>query len=435
MTIMCYSIPGKVVEITGRTAIVDYFGEKRKALNELVNVKVGDYIYAQGGFIINVVPEKEALEVLKDWHDIFFALQKTDVRLSRLDMDKTGIDNEISAILDKAAEAKPLSKGELLKLMRIKEKKELNLLFKVANFLRQKYLKNACCIHGIIEFSNYCRNDCEYCGIRNSADIARYRMTDEEIYQAVDDAVDKYGFKALVLQSGEDPEFTVDRLANIIREIKKRHAVLLFISIGEIGKDGLKKLYDAGARGLLMRFETSDRKLYSKLHCGDKLDDRIRDIKDAYGIGYLVLSGGLIGLPGQSEESLLNDILLTKELHAEMFSFGPVLLAPKSNSSGPEGPDTELVLKVLAISRIVDPKNAKIVVTTGFETLDKNARTLGLMAGANSMMLNVTPVKFRKMYNIYPNRAHEEESIEQQIDEAVSLLQKLGRAPTDIGIS
>ena len=109
-----------------------------------------------------------------------------------------------------------------------------------------------------------------------------------------------------------------------------------------------------------------------------------------------------------------------------MFSFGPVL---------PEGPDTELVLKVLAISRIVDPKNAKIVVTTGFETLDKNARTLGLMAGANSMMLNVTPVKFRKLYNIYPDRAHEEESIEEQIDEAVSLLQKLGRAPTDIGIS
>jgi biotin synthase len=109
-----------------------------------------------------------------------------------------------------------------------------------------------------------------------------------------------------------------------------------------------------------------------------------------------------------------------------MFSFGPVL---------PEGPSTEMVLKVLAVSRIVDPKNAKIVVTTGFETLEKEARSLGLMAGANSMMLNVTPIKYRRLYSIYPDRAHENEDIESQIKEAVDLLYSLGRAPTDIGIS
>lgn len=424
---MCYSIPGKVVEINGKTAVIDYFGEKRKALNELVNVKVGDYIYAQGGFIINVVPETEALQVLKDWKDIFFALQKTDLRLSRLDHHDIGIDREISRILDRAAEGRELSKPELLRLMKIENKKELNLLFKVANFLRQKYLKNACCVHGIIEFSNYCKNDCVYCGIKKSNSILkRYRMSDEEILKAVDDAVDKYGFKALVLQSGEDPEFPSDRLADIIREIKKRHAVLLFISVGEIGKKGLQELYNAGARGLLMRFETSDPKLYSKLHCGDNLEDRLQDIKDAYQIGYLILTGGLIGLPGQTEEILLDDILLAKELKAEMFTFGPVL---------PKGPSTETVLKVLAISRIADPKNAKIVVTTGFETLDENARTLGLMAGANSVMLNVTPLKYRKLYNIYPDRAHADESIEKQIDETVDLLKSLGRAPADIGIS
>jgi biotin synthase len=109
-----------------------------------------------------------------------------------------------------------------------------------------------------------------------------------------------------------------------------------------------------------------------------------------------------------------------------MYSFGPVL---------PEGPETELVLKILAVSRIVDPKNAKIVVTTGFETLEENARSLGLMAGANSMMLNVTPMKYRKLYSIYPNRAHENEELDVQIKEAVDLLYSLGRAPTDIGIS
>jgi biotin synthase len=423
---MCYTIPGKVVEISGKTAVIDYFGEKRKAINELVDLKIGDYIYAQGGFVINVVPEKEALQVLDDWRDIFFALQRTDVRLSRLELDEIGVDKSFIRILDKAAEGKPLSREELLTLLKTNNKKEMNLLFKVANFLRQKYLKNACCVHGIIEFSNYCKNDCVYCGIRKSADISRYRMTDNEILKAVDEAVNKYGFKALVLQSGEDPEFTSDRLAKLIREIKELYAVLIFVSVGEIGKEGLQKLYDAGARGLLMRFETSNLELYSKLHCGDKLSDRLQDIKDAYKIGYLVLTGGLVGLPGQTEEDLLNDILLTKELHAEMFSFGPVL---------PEGPAAELVLKVLALSRIIDPKNAKIVVTTGFETLEKEARSLGLMAGANSMMLNVTPVKYRGLYSIYPGRAHEKEEINTQIKEAVDLLYSLGRAPTDIGVS
>jgi biotin synthase len=422
---MCYTIPGKVVEISGKTAVIDYFGEKRKAINELAGLKVGDYIYAQGGFLINVVPEKEALQVLDDWRDIFFALQRTDVRLSRLELDEIGVDKSFIRILDKAAEAKPLSREELLTLIRTNNKKEMNLLFKVANFLRQKYLKNACCVHGIIEFSNYCKNDCVYCGIRKGANISRYRMTDAEILNAVDEAVNKFGFKALVLQSGEDPEFTSDRLAKLVKEIKKRYAVLIFVSVGEIGLDGLQKLYDAGARGLLMRFETSNLKLYSKLHCGDKFSERLQDIKDAYKIGYLVLTGGLIGLPGQTEEDLLNDILLTKELHAEMFSFGPVL---------PEGPSTEMVLKVLAVSRIIDPKNAKIVVTTGFETLEKEARSLGLMAGANSMMLNVTPVKYRGLYSIYPGRAHEKEEIDTQIKEAVDLLYSLGRAPTDIGI-
>lgn len=423
---MCYAIPGKVIEIKDKTAIVDYFGEHRKALNEMPILKVGDYIYAQGGFVINIVPEKEALEVLKDWRDIFFALQREDIRLSRLDLDEVGVDRDFTAILDKAAESKPLKREELLRLLKSDNKKEMNLLFKVANFLRQKHLKNACCVHGIIEFSNYCKNDCDYCGIRKSANIQRYRMDDEEILDAVGKAVDNYGFKALVLQSGEDPGFSVERFESLIREIKRRHAVLLFISIGEIGKPALQKLYDAGARGLLERFETSDPEFYSTIHCGDRLGERLQEIKDAYDIGYLVLTGGLIGLKGQTIDSILNDILLTKKLHAEMFTFGPVL---------PDPPSTELVLKVIAVSRIVDPANAKIVVTTGFETMDKNARTLGLMAGANSVMLNVTPLKYRKLYNIYPDRAHVEESIEAQIEETIDLLKSLGRAPTDLGIS
>jgi biotin synthase len=432
---MCYAIPGKVKRIEGKKLVVDYFGEEKKAYNELHNVKIGDYIYAQGGFVINVVPEAEALQVLKDWKDVFFALQQTDKRLSQLDTNTTGVRKEISIILDKAAEGRTLSKLELLKLMEATDTKELNMLFKVSNFLRQKYLKNSACVHGIIEISNYCKNDCSYCGIRASSNIVRYRMTDEEIYEAVAEAVNIHGFKVLLLQSGEDPEFTIDRLENIIRTIKERHPLLLFISFGELGKEGLKRLYDAGARGLLLRFETSDAQLYSKLHCGDKLKDRIQDIKDAYKMGYLILTGGLVGLPGQTKESLIDDVVLTKELHAEMFSFGPVLGLKRDASGIPKGPDVNEMLKVIALCRLVDPANSRILITTGFETLDANALTLGLMAGGNSMMLNVTPEKYRKLYSIYPDRAHVDEPIAEQIDKALTLLKDLGRAPTDLGVS
>lgn len=417
---MCYAIPGRVCAILDRTAIVDYFGETRKAINELPSLKVGDYIYAQGGFVIQTIPEAEALDLLETWKELFFELRKTDLRLSRID------GSEPNKILDKAAEGLPLTKDELLKLIKTKNQKELGQLYRVANFLRQKHLKNSCCVHGVIEFSNHCQNDCSYCGIRKSnADIKRYRMTNEEILKAVEEAVVKHGFKALVLQSGEDREFTIERLADLIKEIKNRFAVLLFISVGEIGKKGLKILYEAGARGLLMRFETSNPDLYAELHNGANLGDRLQEIKDAYEIGYLILTGSLIGLPGQTEEDLLNDLLLTRELKAEMYTFGPVL---------PHGPETDLVLKVLAIGRIVDPEGAKIVVTTGFETLNKNAKRSGLLSGANSVMINVTPLKYRRLYNIYPNRAHEDESVEDQIKSTLELLYSLGRAPTDLGI-
>jgi len=422
---MCYAIPGKVTAIDGKKVTVDYFGEKKHAINEIVNLKIGDYIYAQGGYVIQTVPEREAIETLETWKELFFELRETDVRLSRKP-EELGVGSQFSSIIDKAAEGRELKHEELLSLLKTEDKNELDLLYKTANFLRQKYLANSCCVHGIIEFSNYCRHDCVYCGIRRSnKDLNRYRMTDDEILAAVRAAVEQHKFKALVLQSGEDPEFSVDRLAALIAEIKRSHAVLIFISVGEVGKAGLEKLYQAGARGLLLRFETSDPKLYANLHCGDKLEERLQDIRDAYELGYLVLSGGLIGLPGQTEESLLNDILLTKELKAEMYSFGPVL---------PDGPKTDLVLKVLAVSRLVDPKNAKIVVTTGFETLDPEARRKGLLAGANSVMLNVTPFKYRQLYNIYPNRAHNAELIEEQIKTTLELLYSLGRAPTDLGV-
>lgn len=451
---MCYAIPGKVEKIEGRLAIVDYFGQKKKAINEIDGLKPGDYIYAQGGYIIQVIPEQEALSILAVWKETFFELQEVDLRLSQLDLAKEGIDKKLTLILDKAAEGRPLKDQELLYLLGLEKPNELALLYKTANFLRAKHLGNSCCVHGIIEFSNYCSQNCAYCGINSgNKKINRYRMSRQEIIATALEAINKWGFKALVLQSGEavmvseqgkdevkgNSGYSVEELASIIEEIKRRAPVLIFISFGEIGLDGLERLYQAGARGLLMRFETSNPALYQKLHPGSLLDTRLEHIRAAYKMGYLILTGGLIGLPAQTKEQarqdLLNDILLARELKAEMYSFGPFLPHPETSLNDARPPRTDEVMKVLAVCRLADPKNAKILVTTGFETLDPKARRLGLMVGANSVMLNVTPEKYRKDYDIYPDRAHRDETLPEQIASTLYLLKELGRAPTDLGIS
>ena len=148
----------------------------------------------------------------------------------------------------------------------------------------------------------------------------------------------------------------------------------------------------------------------------------------------MVITGGLIGLPQQNEEDLLNDILLTKELHAEMYSFGPFIMHPQTPLAKYPSPEVETVLKVIAISRIIDAANAKILVTTALETLNPDARREALLSGANSVMLNVTPLEYRSLYSIYPARAHERESIQAQIDQTIALLRSLGRSPTDLSI-
>ena len=147
------------------------------------------------------------------------------------------------------------------------------------------------------------------------------------------------------------------------------------------------------------------------------------------------MTGALIGLPGQTNQDIINDIYLAKELGAEMYSFGPFLPSPSTPLGEIKNPSKEKVLKTLALVRLIDPEVAKILVTTALETLDLATRREGLLAGANSLMLNVTPVKYRKLYTIYPNKAYSNELINTQIEEAISLLKSLGRAPTDLGVS
>ncbi|MFH1230235.1 MAG: [FeFe] hydrogenase H-cluster radical SAM maturase HydE [Planctomycetota bacterium] len=392
---MCYAIPGKVLELDGKTATIEYFGERKKAYTDLTKTKLGDYVYAQGGFVVSTIPEKEALEILNEWKDLFFKLQKTDQKLSN--NPKT--------------------------------------LYERANAIRQKYQGNSCCVHGILEFSNYCKNNCLYCGIRkDNQNITRYRMDIDEILSAVDYAVNKLGFKALVLQSGEDYWYDDDKLYTIVNEIRKRCPVLIFLSIGERDVGIYKRLFDAGARGALIRFETCDEKLYTKIKPDSSFVNRLNLIKNLKDIGYLIVTGFLVGLPGQKTKDIISNIKLTASLGAEMFSFGPFIPHPQTPLGNHSSPKLTLMLNAIANARLMYPES-KILVTTALETLDKNeGAKKGLMAGANSLMINITPIKYRKLYEIYPNRAGTEDDTGAKIDSVLKLLYSLGRAPTDLGL-
>ncbi|MDD5440371.1 MAG: HypC/HybG/HupF family hydrogenase formation chaperone [Candidatus Omnitrophica bacterium] len=432
---MCYAIPGKIQSIDGKTVQVSYFGELRKAYNELHEIAVGDYVYAQGGFIITKVSPGEAEATLSIWKEEFFELQKVDLRISKVNVERSGIDKRLVTILDKASMGQGLGRDDYRYLLGLNDAAALDYLFKTANFLRQKNHGNSCCVHAIIEISNYCKKQCSYCGISAlNAGLKRYRMSPEEIIDTAGQAVSDFGFKALVLQSGEDAGYDIRDLEYVIRTIKTKWPSLIFISFGEIGTANLERLYNAGARGLLMRFETSNPAIYRALHPGQGLDARIEHLKAAYKMGYLILTGGLIGLPGQTNEDIVGDILLAQELNAEMFSFGPFIPHFDTPLNANKPADEEMVLKALALSRIIDQKKAKILVTTALETLNPALRKKALASGGNSVMLNMTPLEYRSLYSIYPNRAHEKELIQTQINDTIALLRSLGRAPTDLSI-
>jgi len=392
---MCYAIPGKVLEINTNTVTVDYFGERKRAKNDFFALETGDYVYAQGGFVVQKVSEREALPILESWKELFFKLQEIDLELTQ----------------------RPQT------------------LYQRANYLRQKYSGNSCCIHGIIEFSNYCRSDCLYCGIRkNNNNISRYRMSIAEIVEAADDAVNKLGFKALVLQSGEDPWYDAEKISLIISQIRERCPALLILSLGEREEELYQKAYQAGARGVLLRFESSNPTIYEKVRPGHLLQTRIGLIEKLRDMGFLVMTGFLIGLPGQTQVDILRDIELTNSLGAQMFSFGPFIPHPQTPLADYPRVTLEKALNTIAQARLKNPE-ARILVTTALETLDKeNGLRFGLLSGGNSLMINLTPERYRALYEIYPPRAGTEQDTQERINSTLNLLRSIGRAPTDLGL-
>lgn len=303
-------------------------------------------------------------------------------------------------LIEKAKNTHNLSKEEIVALLKNNDINEE--LFKAADEVRNKYLGDIVHLRGLIEFTNICKRNCMYCGLRrDNKNIKRYRLSEEEILDFSRKAVG-YGYKTLVLQGGEDDYFTLPRLINIVKEIKKL-GVALTLSIGEKSFDEYKALKEAGADRFLIRIETTDKALYEKLDPGMSHDERKRCLSDLRKLGYEVGSGALVGLPGQTIESLADDILYFKEIDADMIGIGPFIPNKDTPLKDAEGGDFILALKMMAITRLLLP-DINIPATTAMESLNKNGRVLALQSGANVVMPNVTEGEYRKLYALYPGK-------------------------------
>ena len=428
---MCYAIPGQLIEIRENGGgVVDYFGEKRNILLDLSDAAVGDYVYAQGGILVRKISTEEALEILSLWKDKFFELKKMDERLSHF--SESDLPANTLQILQKVNLKKPLSRQDMLALLKLEDPRELKVLYELANHIRHREHDNASCIHGIIEFSNHCRENCHYCGIRSDRVVKRYRMSVDEIIEVAQHAVDEYGFKALVLQSGEDPWYDEKKLVKIVSTLRAM-GILVFLSIGMRDKELYQKLYQAGARAALLRFETSNEDIFRQLRPGASLHERLTLIKQLKSMGYIIATGFIAGLPDETPEDIVNNILLTQSLGPDMYSFGPLIPANDTPLAAQSKLSIDAMLKIIALTRFVDP-DSNILVTTALETFDASAKKIALLAGANSMMINVTPMEYRVFYQIYDNRADRNQTVKVGIQSALDLLYSLGRAPTDIGV-
>lgn len=428
---MCYAIPAKLIAIQGNIGTLDYFGEERKILlDETEEYTLGDYLYAQGGIAVSKLPESEALEILGTWKDIFFELKRMDQEMSTVNPEN--LSSNTLAILQHANLGKPITPDEAKHLLLLQKPTELSVLYEVANHVRQKVHGNASCVHGIIEFSNYCKHACYYCGIRQERTIKRYRMKPQEIIEIAQHAAQRFGFKAMVLQSGEDDGYDDKMLEEIVKAIKKM-GILVFLSIGLRSEQTYRKLYQAGARAVLLRFETANPFLFKTMRPGTSLTERVQLLKQLKAMGYIIATGFLLGLPQETAEDIIRNLVLTKELQPDMYSFGPLIPSAETPLAYQSKLSKDDVLKVIAVARLMD-RDANILVTTALETLDPEAKREALLAGANSMMINITPLHYREQYKIYDNRACNKLEISEAIQDTTKLLFSLGRSPTDIGI-
>jgi biotin synthase len=312
----------------------------------------------------------------------------------------------ISDVLDK----EKLSKEEIIFLLKLSEKEDLDKLFHKADEVRKKFIGEEVFVRGILEFSNFCKNDCLYCGIRlGNKGLNRYRIDVDEIVSIAENAVKNLGFKTVLLQSGEDDYYSAEVIEGLIKKILEKCDCRVALSLGERSVEEYKKFFSAGAKRCLIRFETSNKELFESLHPAgsatkNSFDERLLLIKKLKEVGYQVGTGPMIGLPGQTVSDLADDILLYEELGINMAGMGPYICHPETPLVGEKDGSFDMSLKMIAVTRLVC-KDIFISATTALQTLNpSDGREKALQSGANLLMPNITPMKYREFYQLYPDK-------------------------------
>jgi biotin synthase len=312
-----------------------------------------------------------------------------------------------------------MHRTEILFWLQEADEQRLEELWEKADSTRRVRVGDEVHLRGLIEISNYCVRHCRYCGINAcSSKITRYRMNRDEIMQSARET-SRLGYGSVVMQAGEDPGLTKDFIAGIIREIRQTTNLAITLSLGERKDEELRAWKEAGADRYLLRFETSDPNLYERIHPSlpGKVSDRFAQLERMREMGYEIGTGVMVGIPGQSWQILAQDIDNFRNYDMDMIGVGPFLPSPHTVLGGPDAssyyldarqqvPNDELTtLKVVALTRLVCPE-ANIPSTTALATIDPaSGRELGLTRGANVVMPNVTPPKYRVLYEIYPGKA------------------------------
>ena len=312
---------------------------------------------------------------------------------------------DLNVTIEQLYEGKPIYKHQLSNLLSSEDPDILQLLMDRADMVRRKYYGTDVYIRGLIEFTNYCRNNCYYCGIRRDNKAAsRYRLSPEEIMTCCDEGY-RLGFRTFVLQGGEDGFFTRDKVCQIVSSIKEKYAdCAVTLSIGEWNRSDYQAFFDAGADRYLLRHETACEEHYNRLHPEDMcLNHRKECLFALKDIGFQVGSGFMVGSPYQTLDNLVEDIFFLAQLKPHMIGIGPFITHKDTPFTDEINGSLNMTLKLISILRLSHPR-ALIPATTALGTIHPEGRELGLKAGANVIMPNLSPANVREKYMIYDDK-------------------------------
>ena len=319
-------------------------------------------------------------------------------------MQRTG-KMSVRALIDKLQEQGCLTKQEFVQLFTQKTSEDIAYAAQLARSIADRYYGKNIFVRGLIEFTNYCKNDCYYCGIRRSnSKVERYRLTKEEILQCCDEG-ERLGFRTFVLQGGEDMTYTDEAIAELVREIKSAHpACAVTLSLGERERSSYECFFEAGADRYLLRHETADEEHYQKLHPAEmSLTHRKECLWQLKEIGFQTGCGFMVGSPYQTPETLAEDFLFIHELQPEMIGIGPFIPHQDTPFAKEPGGLLEDSLFYLSLLRIME-KHILLPATTALATIDPKGREKGILAGANVLMPNLSPVAVREKYQLYDGK-------------------------------